>query len=1245
MLCFFLLMALSQSASAQSQILWNPAGPPGDPDRILALVADPRNDSVLYLAAPGGVWKTQDHGASWVSQLDSARSAQVCSLALDPRSSDVLYLGTGDDQLPRPGQGVGRSTDGGQSWTFQARFTNRPVCALGIDPIDSGRVFAGSAEGLFVSTDSGATWNKVLGSPVTSIAFDGRGSVYAGMSGEYPAGARENILARSSDGGRTWSNVIIPANPDVTFRAQANWVSLVVGGDALSLVVSYQPPTSDRSQLDFYRSTDAGNTWSATFGIGQARPPVRLLADPAGGRLYVAGATLLTSANQGVSWQTIPTLTRDFHTLAFTGGALLVGGEKGLGSVSLAQGVQPPAIAQLLLGRFLGVSVDSANGIWGAGPAGLFGPFPALARVEQDDSAVVLTGAWSADTNSAKSGGSAVRATDPGARATFSFNGAGANWIGFQDSASGIANVYVDGVLQAQIDTHKPQQVAQVQLYSVTGLMPGAHTLVVEAAGLKNSLSSGTAVWVDAFEFTSAGVSGIDAAGKVVAATGSSSNIFAAGNKFIYNSTDSGAHFSSLNVLGGELRAPFPPLVVDPGIPSSAFVAGSRLYRTTDSGATWTALPVVDPDPNRVVIALAMAPASRAALYAATACLPEVALVDCPAVSVVWRSANAGQTWVQMGSLPGLVNRLAVDPRLNNTIYAAIGAFPAGPSTSAGFIPGDVLQSMNGGGIWLSLRGNLPQVPVNTIVIDPTSLPPQLNMPAQRLYVGTDAGVFVTSNAGGQWMDISHGIFTCVVVLFCSNSDRGLPPVPITDLLLRQPDGTLLAATYGRGIYRASTMGFSPSVIVNPLSSDLTLRGGTAVTTGVSLSNVSTTTALDWQLNALDPWITVPGPNGNLRPAGFAQVAIRISAVGLQAGSYLGRLQLVSGPLVQNISIHAHVTASTAQMKIVGGNNASGAPGAALPPLQIVISDANQLPLHDVPVSFAITSGGGSLSARTVITNAAGAASTILTLPPTPGTVNVVATSGEFSVTFTVTATVAPALLADSVMNAVTLNGYTPLGAGSVLSIFGRNLAAEAVAAGSGSLPTSLQDTRVVLATAAGDMALPLLSVSPQQIRALLPADISPGIYMLRVETGSVRSNDIQISIAAFGPGIFTRNDSGRGPGIFIKDDGSQVTAANPADRGSRVTFYAAGLGAVNPPVAVGQPGAAAEPLNRTVQSPRVFFDTYSAEVIYSGLAPGIAGRYQVTVRVPALVSPATNISVSLTIGGFASNRVTIPVR
>jgi uncharacterized protein (TIGR03437 family) len=133
--------------------------------------------------------------------------------------------------------------------------------------------------------------------------------------------------------------------------------------------------------------------------------------------------------------------------------------------------------------------------------------------------------------------------------------------------------------------------------------------------------------------------------------------------------------------------------------------------------------------------------------------------------------------------------------------------------------------------------------------------------------------------------------------------------------------------------------------------------------------------------------------------------------------------------------------------------------------------------------------------------------------------------------------------------------------------------------------------------------------------------------------------------VAAFDPGIMTQNGTGRGAGTFVKSDGSVVSASNPADRGSIITLFAAGLGAVNPPVAAGQTGASAEPFNRTVATPRVVFDIYAAEIIYSGLPAGAPIPYQVTVRVPSQLAPATNISVSLAIGGFESNRVTIPVR
>src|SRR5207244_3854813 len=143
-----------------------------------------------------------------------------------PNSSNVLYLGTGDDQTPRPLQGVARSTDSGATWTFLSRFTNQPVCTLAVDPSNSARVFAGSSEGLFLSADAAATWSKVLSSPVTSVAFDGPTTIYAGILGGDSAAARDSTLLRSVDGGRTWTNLVLPLNPSATL-GQTNWVSIV----------------------------------------------------------------------------------------------------------------------------------------------------------------------------------------------------------------------------------------------------------------------------------------------------------------------------------------------------------------------------------------------------------------------------------------------------------------------------------------------------------------------------------------------------------------------------------------------------------------------------------------------------------------------------------------------------------------------------------------------------------------------------------------------------------------------------------------------------------------------------------------------------------------------------------------------------------------------------------------------------------------------------------------------------------
>lgn len=125
-------------------------------------------------------------------------------------------------------------------------------------------------------------------------------------------------------------------------------------------------------------------------------------------------------------------------------------------------------------------------------------------RTEQDDPAVSYScpayAAWYTNTNAFHSGGSATQAMNLGCQATFSFTGTSVSWIGYRDQWSGIALVYVDGVLKATVDTYAATAQSQAVLFSTSGLGPGTHTLTIEATGIHSVASGGAWIWIDAFD-------------------------------------------------------------------------------------------------------------------------------------------------------------------------------------------------------------------------------------------------------------------------------------------------------------------------------------------------------------------------------------------------------------------------------------------------------------------------------------------------------------------------------------------------------------------------------------------------------------------------------------------------------------------------------------------------------------------------------------------------------------------------
>jgi uncharacterized protein (TIGR03437 family) len=260
-----------------------------------------------------------------------------------------------------------------------------------------------------------------------------------------------------------------------------------------------------------------------------------------------------------------------------------------------------------------------------------------------------------------------------------------------------------------------------------------------------------------------------------------------------------------------------------------------------------------------------------------------------------------------------------------------------------------------------------------------------------------------------------------------------------------------------------------------------------------------------------------------------------------------------------------------------------------------------------------------------------------------------------FSVAYAVVLVTMTASAADPVINAGGLleaAGYsarfTP---GSILSLFGTNLATATSGASAVPLPTSLGGTSVLV----NGQAAPLFFVSPTQINFQLPWETAGQTQVsIAVGAGSVTSPAQSISLASSAPGLFATNSAGTGQGaiqvantvVFAAPTASIPGAqTRPANRGEDLSIFCAGLGSVaNRPLS-GAAAPNAPPVATTTATPTVTLGGVQANVTFSGLAPGFVGLYQVNVRVPDNVPAGDSVPVVITAGGATSNAVTVAIQ
>ncbi|MDQ2865843.1 MAG: hypothetical protein M3R51_06415 [Candidatus Eremiobacteraeota bacterium] len=218
------------AADVFSGLTWRSIGPAISGGRAGAVAGSDANPALYYVgAAGGGVWKTTNAGTSWKPVFDSQDVASIGSIAIDPHDDRTVWVGTGESN-PRndvtQGDGVYKTTDGGDRWSRVLPLRNSLIGKIIVDPRNTNRVvvavlgdpFADSHDrGIYRTLDGGASWKKTLDLGLSSGASDlvadprNPNVLFAGMwqfrrtGWSLSSGGRNDGLYRSADGGESWT--------------------------------------------------------------------------------------------------------------------------------------------------------------------------------------------------------------------------------------------------------------------------------------------------------------------------------------------------------------------------------------------------------------------------------------------------------------------------------------------------------------------------------------------------------------------------------------------------------------------------------------------------------------------------------------------------------------------------------------------------------------------------------------------------------------------------------------------------------------------------------------------------------------------------------------------------------------------------------------------------------------------------------------------------------------------------------
>lgn len=709
---------------------WSPLGPSNQGGRTRQLLIQPNNPNIMYAAAVGGgVWKTTDGGANWAAMTDLAiPNIAVSSLAFDPSNYNRIYAGTGEGFFNGDairGAGIFVSSDAGNSWNQLASTNGQDfhyVNDLVVSPRNPQRIYAATRTGVFRSNNSGATWSLLGTGPngCSDLAMQMNRSiayVYATCGFFTQIGDVKRALDSSTS---TLSSVftttnmsratlaIAPSNENIIYVLASN------GGSG----------TYNDAVLGVYRSTAGGapGSWTARMtNNGVATDPVPLnnllLTNPVYAYNTCVGAGARGFYNQGWYDQTIAVDPVDSERV-WVGGIDLFRSDDG--------------------GQNFGI----ASYWWkGQGTSNYS---------HADHHVIAFHPGYNGTSN----------------RIMFNANDGGIFRTNDARAALGttVANVCGTSVSGAVTWTELNNNYTTMQFYQGSPYADGDSYFGGTQDNGTWRGSIGSSIWQNLLG-GDGGYTAVD-----TRPSAADNVLFAAfTNLSIQKSTNNGVtFFDAINGISGDGGFAFiSPLHMNPGNRQHLWAGGFYIWRTINQATSWTRASGITPGLGSVsAIASSEADTNKVVFG-----------MDDGYIGFNTAALTATTTAFWQFTRPRIetVTSLAYDPLNSNTVWATYGTF-SGPS---------VYRSTNSGATWTAVPGTgantLPAVPALTVVVDPTD--------SNRVYVGTDIGVFTTIDGGANWYKEVTGFANVSVEWLAINTT-----------------GTrrLYAFTHGRGAWRVN---------------------------------------------------------------------------------------------------------------------------------------------------------------------------------------------------------------------------------------------------------------------------------------------------------------------------------------------------------------------------------------------------------------------------------------------------------